>query len=159
MPLIRLQKYLSQCGVCSRRKGEEHILQGDIKVNGKVVKRLGTKVDPEMDVVEFRNEVVRKVEEFVYIALNKPRGYVVSCHQNDERLVLDLIDIPVRLFPIGRLDKNSTGLLLLTNDGRLHHHISHPSFNHEKEYDVRVANPISSEDLKQMEGKQSYELD
>jgi 23S rRNA pseudouridine2605 synthase/23S rRNA pseudouridine2604 synthase len=79
--------------------------------------------------------------------LNKPKGHVTSCRHPGERIVVDLVDIEERVYPVGRLDKDTTGLLLLTNDGRLHHRLSHPSFNHEKEYDVTVAVPISEEAL------------
>jgi 23S rRNA pseudouridine2605 synthase/23S rRNA pseudouridine2604 synthase len=86
----------------------------------------------------------------VYIALNKPSGYVTSCEQPGEKLVMDLMNIPERIYPIGRLDKDSTGLLLLTNDGPLHHRLSHPSFDHEKEYVVTLAAPISDSALQKM---------
>lgn len=142
MEPMRLQKFLSAAGVCSRRKGEEHIRAGDVAVNGRTVTELGTKVDPETDRVTFRGRTVRPARSILYIALNKPRGYVTSCEQAGERLVVDLLDIPERVFPVGRLDKASTGLLLLTNDGPLHHRLSHPSFDHEKEYEVAVAKPM-----------------
>ena len=86
----------------------------------------------------------------VYIALNKPKGYVTSCSHPGEPVVVDLVDLPQRLYPVGRLDKDSTGLLLLTNDGRLHHRLSHPSFDHEKEYEVTVERPIPDGALNQM---------
>lgn len=142
MPEIRLQKFLSQAGVCSRRQGEEYILSGQVSVNGKVVVELGTKIDPERDQVKFRGKSVTAAEEMIYIALNKPPGYVTSCEQPGDKTVMELVDIPTRVYPVGRLDKNSVGLLLLTNDGRLHHRLSHPSFDHEKEYEVTVASPI-----------------
>ena len=143
MSLMRLQKFLSEAGICSRRKGEEYIKAGLIRVNNKVVTELGTKVDPEQDRVEYKGKFVALKGEQVYIALNKPKGYVTSCRHPGEKIVLDLIDIPKRVYPIGRLDKDSTGLLILTNDGGLHHKLSHPSFDHEKEYDVTVSKPIS----------------
>jgi 23S rRNA pseudouridine2605 synthase/23S rRNA pseudouridine2604 synthase len=86
----------------------------------------------------------------LYIALHKPVGYVTSCRHPGEKIVLDLVDVAQRVYPVGRLDKDSTGLLLLTNDGRLHHRLSHPSFNHEKEYDVTVAKPITDGALQKM---------
>jgi 23S rRNA pseudouridine2605 synthase/23S rRNA pseudouridine2604 synthase len=86
----------------------------------------------------------------IYIALNKPKDYVTSCSHPGEMIVLDLVDIPQRVYPIGRLDKDSTGLLLLTNDGRLHHKLSHPSFDHEKEYDVTVTKPITDGALRKL---------
>ncbi len=142
MPEIRLQKFLSQAGVCSRRQGEEYILSGQVSVNGKIVSELGTKIDPDRDQVKFRGKSVTAAEEMIYIALNKPPGYVTSCEQPGDKTVMQLVDIPERVYPVGRLDKDSVGLLLLTNDGRLHHRLSHPSFDHEKEYEVTVASPI-----------------
>jgi 23S rRNA pseudouridine2605 synthase len=143
MPLMRLQKFLSKAGVCSRRTGEEYIKAGLIRVNSTVVTELGTKIDPINDRVEFKGEIVIPKDDLLYLALNKPKGYVTSCSQPGEKIVLDLIDIPQRVYPIGRLDKDSTGLLILTNDGDLHHRLLHPSFDHEKEYDVTVSKPIT----------------
>lgn len=148
MPAMRLQKFLSTAGVCSRRKGEFYITAGRIKVNGKVVTELGTKIDPSKVIVEFDNKPVTADKRLVYIALNKPIGYVSSCSQKKEKIILDLFpDVPERIYPVGRLDKDSTGLILLTNDGSIHQRISHPSFDHEKEYDVTLAAPISDIDL------------
>jgi 23S rRNA pseudouridine2605 synthase/23S rRNA pseudouridine2604 synthase len=143
MYLMRLQKYLSQAGVCSRRKGEKYIKAGLVRVNNTVITELGVKIDPVNDRIEFNGKVVTSANDLVYIALNKPKGYVTSCSQPGEKIVLDLIDIPHRIYPIGRLDKDSTGLLILTNDGDLHHRLLHPSFDHEKEYDVTVSSPIT----------------
>jgi pseudouridine synthase len=142
MPLIRLQKFLSEAGICSRRKGEEYIKAGLVSVNDHVVTELGTKIDPKKDRVEFKGRLIEPEDRVVYIALNKPKGFVTSCKQPGDKIVLDLVDIPERIFPIGRLDKDSTGLLILTNDGSLHHWLSHPSFDHEKEYDVTVTRPM-----------------
>ncbi len=150
MELMRLQKFLSAAGFSSRRQGEEYIKDGRVKVNGIIVTELGTKVDPETDRVEVDGTMLSLNQKLVYIALNKPREYVTSCDQADTKIVLDLIDIPQRVYPIGRLDKDSTGLLLLTNDGRLHHCLSHPSFDHEKEYEVSVAKPIPSGTLERL---------
>ncbi len=145
---MRLQKYLSEAGICSRRKGEEYIKAGLVRVNSGIVTELGTKVDPEKDRVEFDGKIIALTSEPIYIALNKPKGYVTSCSHPGEKIVLDLIDIPQRIYPIGRLDKDSTGLLILTNDGTLHHMLSHPSFDHEKEYDVTVSRPITDGSLR-----------
>ena len=150
MPFIRLQKFLSAAGVCSRRKGEEYIKAGRVAVNNRIVVELGTKVDPAADLVQVDGNPVQSSQPLIYIALNKPRDYVTSCSHPGEKIVLDLVDVPRRIYPIGRLDKDSTGLLLLTNDGRLHHKLSHPSFDHEKEYDVTVAKPISDGALRKM---------
>ena len=150
MAEVRLQKFLSGAGICSRRKGEEYIRSGWVKVNGKTVTELGAKVDPERDLVEVDNAAIESNSASITIALNKPRGYVSSCRQPDEKIVLDLVDIPERIYPIGRLDKDSSGLLLLTNNGLLHHQLSHPSFNHEKEYEVSVAQAIPGGALKKL---------
>jgi 23S rRNA pseudouridine2605 synthase/23S rRNA pseudouridine2604 synthase len=150
MTEMRLQKFLSRAGICSRRKGEEYIKAGWVKVNGKIVTELGVKVDPERDAVEVDRDAIRSDTAPIYIALNKPRGYVSSCRQQNEQIVLDLLDISDRVYPIGRLDKDSTGLLLLTNDGHLHHRLSHPSFNHEKEYEVTVAKPLPEGALRKL---------
>jgi 23S rRNA pseudouridine2605 synthase/23S rRNA pseudouridine2604 synthase len=142
---MRLQKFLSAAGFCSRRKGEEYIKAGLVKVNGEVVSELGSKVDAQTDRIEVNGELVQLKQDLVYIALNKPRGYIASCRRNraGEKIVIDLLDIPQRVYPVGRLDKDSTGLLILTNDGRVHHRMLHPSFDHEKEYEVTVASPIT----------------
>jgi len=150
MALMRLQKFLSAAGVCSRRKGEEYIQSGKITVNRSVVTQLGSKVDPEKDRVEFQGRLVEIKQKEVYIALHKPKGYVTSCSQKNTKIVLDLVEIKERVYPVGRLDKDSTGLLLLTNDGKLHQKLSHPSFDHEKAYDVCAALPISDKDLQRM---------
>lgn len=151
MKMIRLQKFLADAGACSRRKGEAHILAGRVTVNGNVVVTLGTKVNPENDVVHLNGEPVVQRSRHLYVMLNKPEGVVSSCRHRGEPVVTDLVDLPQRLFPVGRLDKDSTGLLLLTNDGRIHHRLSHPSFDHEKEYDVTVQWPIADQALAQME--------
>jgi len=150
MSLMRLQKFLSAAGVCSRRKGEEYIQAGRVAVNGQIVAELGTKIDPDTDLVQVDGKPVQASQPSIYIALNKPEDYVTSCSHPGEKIVMDLVDIPQRVYPIGRLDKDSTGLLLLTNDGRLHHQLSHPSFDHEKEYDVSVAQPITEGALRKL---------
>jgi len=150
MPLMRLQKFLSAAGVCSRRKGEAYITAGRVAVNGRIVAELGTQIDPDMDLVEVDGKPIQSAQSRVYIALNKPIDYVTSCSHPGNRIVLDLVDIPERVYPIGRLDKDTTGLLLLTNDGRIHHNLSHPSFDHEKEYEVTVEKPITDGALRKM---------
>ena len=150
MEPVRLQKFLSMAGFCSRRKGETYITQGKVKVNGRTITELGTKIDPVVDRVEINGKSLRLQEELIYIALNKPKGYITSCEQKGEPIVIDLIDISQRIYPVGRLDKDSTGLLLLTNDGELHHRLLHPSFDHEKEYIVTTALPITAKALADM---------
>lgn len=147
---MRLQKFLSHAGVCSRRHGESLIAEGRVGVNGRIVTVPGVKVDLETDRVTVDGEPVTSADRYLYIALNKPAGFVTSCSQPGDRVVLELIDLPDRLYPIGRLDKDSTGLLLLTNDGRLHHRLLHPSFDHEKEYEVTLARPVPDGALRRM---------
>ncbi len=150
MPQVRLQKWLSMAGVCSRRQGEAYIAAGRVRVNGQVVTHLGTTIDPAADRVAFDGQPVEVNRKHVYIMLHKPTGYVTSCRHAGEPVVVDLVDIGERIYPVGRLDKDSSGLLLLTNDGRLHHRLAHPSFEHEKEYEVRMDRPISDLALKRM---------
>jgi 23S rRNA pseudouridine2605 synthase/23S rRNA pseudouridine2604 synthase len=150
--ILRLQKFLAHAGICSRRKAEVHILNGRVRINGQVVYELGTKIDTDTDEVLFDNQIVKNTfdRQFVYIALNKPAGYVTSCSQENASIIMELIDIEQRVYPVGRLDKDSEGLVLLTNDGELHNKLSHPSFDHEKEYLVETLHPISDKDLQAM---------
>ncbi|MGE5258686.1 MAG: pseudouridine synthase [Hyphomicrobiales bacterium] len=150
MPLVRLQKFIAAAGVCSRRRGEELIRAGRVQVNGRVVAALGAKIDPLQDQVSVDGRPVSAEERLIYIALNKPRGFVTSCRHAGKKIVLELVNVPERIYPVGRLDKDSTGLLLLTNDGRLHLRLSHPSFDHEKEYEVVVERPIPDGALRRM---------
>jgi len=150
MSSMRLQKFLSKAGICSRRKGETYIKSGFVSVNNAIVTELGTKIDPQSDLIAFKGKRVTLKSDPIYIALNKPNGYVTSCQQAGDKIVIDLIDIPERIYPVGRLDKDSTGLLILTNDGNLHHRLSHPSFDHEKEYDVTVSRVISGSALERI---------
>jgi 23S rRNA pseudouridine2605 synthase len=151
--LMRLQKFLARAGVCSRRAAEELIVNGRIRVNGNRVTALGTKVDPRTDAVLFDNIRVCLPKEtaFIYIAANKPKGVVTSCaRKHGDKIILDLVILPDRIYPVGRLDKDSQGLVLLTNDGDLHNKLSHPSHNHEKEYRVTTAHPVKDMDLDEM---------
>ncbi len=146
-----MQTYIAHAGICSRRKAEHHILNGRVAVNGEVVTRLGTKIDPAVDRVEVDGRPVAPAPDPpVYIMINKPAGYITSCRHGSRKIVMDLIDIPKRIFPVGRLDRDSTGLLLLTSDGDLHLRLTHPSFDHEKEYEVAVADPIADAALSEM---------
>lgn len=149
---IRLQKFLAHAGLCSRRKAESYILQGRVKVNQEVVTVLGTQIDPEIDRVYFDNRRIQTEEQVqkIYIVVNKPRGIVTSCSQKQSHIIMDLIDISQRIYPVGRLDKESQGLVLMTNDGDLHNRLSHPSFDHEKEYVVTTRYPVSAPALKKM---------
>ena len=141
---VRLNKYLAQQGVASRREADRLIADGLISVNGKVVKEMGVKVDPEKDKVTVNKKVVERQKDLTYIVLNKPTGYVTSVKRTsiEKNIVLDLIDIKERIYPVGRLDKDTTGLLILTNDGTLTFKLTHPSSGCEKEYEVTVDREI-----------------
>lgn len=148
--LERLQKVIAQSGLTSRRKAEQYIVDGRVKVNGQVVRTLGTKVSPK-DEVQVDNVPIDK-EELVYYVLNKPRGYISSVQDEVGReTVLDLMeDVNERIFPIGRLDYQTSGILLLTNDGDFAHLLMHPKHEIEKEYVVKVEGIARSEKLNKM---------
>ena len=123
----RLQKYLANSGVASRRKCEELILQGKVEVNGKVVTELGIKVNPEKDIVKFNGKEVKQTKKMVYILLNKPIGYVTTADdQFGRETVLDLVKVKERIVPVGRLDMYTSGALILTNDGDFVYKVTHP---------------------------------
>ncbi|MCL2611086.1 MAG: rRNA pseudouridine synthase [Defluviitaleaceae bacterium] len=144
----RLQKYLADCGVASRRKSEELILSGEIKVNGEIVKELGIKINPDEDRVEYKSEIIKPKNNNVYIMLNKPEGYVSSAKdQFGRETVIDLIESDMRVYPVGRLDYDSSGLILLTNDGELTYKITHPKNNIPKRYTAKVLGTPSQESL------------
>ncbi len=125
---IRLQKYLANNGILSRRKAEEAILEGKVKVDGKVITELGTKINPEINNVEYEGKLVKKQEEKVYVLLNKPIGYVTTVKDQFNRdIVTDLIKgVNVKLLPVGRLDMYTSGALILTNDGDFIYRVTHP---------------------------------
>lgn len=145
---IRLQKYLSECGVASRRKSEELIQLGKVKVNGHIAV-IGSKVDPKRDKVTVRGKNITANTEKMYIMLHKPRGFVTTAKdENGRKCVTDLVkDIPVRLFPVGRLDMNSEGLLLMTNDGEFANKLTHPSYHINKTYRVTVKGDVVDEKI------------
>lgn len=147
----RLQKYLADCGIASRRKCEELILDGKVEVNGVVVTQLGTKVD-DKDLVKYNGRVVKKEEEKVYILLNKPIGYVTTAKDQFGRAtVLDLIKVGKRIVPVGRLDMYTSGALILTNDGTFVNRLTHPKNEIDKTYNVTVAGTITKQDIKILE--------
>lgn len=142
----RLQKYIARCGISSRRKAEDLILNGCVKVNGIVVTELGTKINPEKDVVLVDNKKISETEGFIYIKLYKPEGYVTTVKdQFGRKTVIDLVDISERIYPIGRLDYNTSGLLLLTNDGDLANKLMHPKYHIYKTYIAEVEGRMSDE--------------
>jgi len=152
MALIRINKFLAKSGVASRRKAEQFVLDGKVEVNGKIVRELGTKIDPEKDEVKMKGESIKMKDQSLLIMLNKPAGYVCTNRKfKNEKSVLDLIKTKERLYSVGRLDKNSEGLLLLTNDGDLALKLTHPRYEKEKEYEVTVDKDISIAQLKQLQ--------
>ncbi len=137
MTIMRLQKYMSQAWICSRRKAEEYIKDGQVFINDKVAE-LWESVDTDIDVVRLWNRAKMSQQDFVYYLFNKPRGIETTCAQKGGSSIIDVIDIPERVFPVGRLDKDSTGLIVLSNDGRMTNYLTHPRYEHEKEYVVET---------------------
>ena len=147
----RLQKYLAECGVASRRKCEELILQGKVKVNNQIVTELGVKVNPEKDIVKFEDREVKPTSKMVYILLNKPIGYVTTADDQFGRdTVLDLVKVKERIVPVGRLDMYTSGALILTNDGDFVYKVTHPKHEIEKTYTVTVKGIIKNEEVEQL---------
>ncbi|MGN0782145.1 MAG: pseudouridine synthase [Christensenellales bacterium] len=149
---MRLNKYLADCGVDSRRNCDEIIAQGRVKVNGKTVTRLGVDVDPENDSVSLDGRRLRQKRRDVYVMLHKPKGVVCTAKDDKGRkTVLDLVDVKARLFPVGRLDYDTEGLLLLTTDGQLAQTLTHPSHHIPKTYVARIFGELSEEEEKSLE--------
>lgn len=175
---IRLQKHIADLGICSRRKAEELIAAQKVKINGKIVVEMGVKIDPEKDTLEIIDTKILKKKEGplkkvftknpeqkdkkIYIALNKPVDYISSAAGEQGKSVLELLtkynggqrekrDIAERVYPVGRLDKDSEGLMLLTNDGSLTNLLTHPRYEHEKEYEVIIDRPLSKDAKKVLE--------
>lgn len=146
---MRINKYLASCGVSSRRKAEELILSGVVKVNGKTITNLATNVDETKDVVTLNNQTLTLPEDFVYYILNKPKGYVTTLSDDrDRKSVIDLIaNIDKRIYPVGRLDYESEGLLILTNDGDLTYKLTHPKFEIPKRYIVKIEGSTKESEL------------
>ncbi len=144
---IRLNKFVANSGICSRREADTYIQAGVVTVNGEVVTELGTKVNVLTDEVKFNGERIRG-EEKVYIVMNKPRGYVTTASDpHADRTVMQLLKgCDSRVFPVGRLDKNTTGVLMFTNDGEISERLTHPSFNKKKIYQVILDRPLESAD-------------
>ncbi len=145
---MRLQKYLATAGIGSRRVCEQYILEGRVKINGETVNELGRKVE-DNDKVIFDNKLIKLKNNYVYYLLNKPTGYVTTVKDEKQRpTVMDLIkDTENRVFPVGRLDYNTSGLLILTNDGQLTYELTHPKHNIDKTYQVKVKGKVTSKDL------------
>lgn len=147
----RLQKYLAECGIASRRKCEEYIIQGKVQVNGKTITELGVKVNPEKDKITFEGKNVKQEERKVYILLNKPIGYVTTSDEQFGRdKVLDLVKVRERIVPVGRLDMYTSGALILTNDGDFVYKVTHPKHEITKTYTVTVKGIIKNEEVEQL---------
>ena len=152
MEEVRLQKFLANQGVCSRRKAEEYISQGLVKVNGVTVTELGVKVNPEKDEVVFKGNKVGKSDKKVYILLNKPIGYVTTTEDQFGRdTVLDLVKVKEKVLPVGRLDMYTSGALILTNDGEFIYKVSHPKFEIEKTYNVTLKGVVTKEEIEKLQ--------
>ena len=145
--VVRLNKYIANSGVCSRREADTLIQSGVVTVNGEVVTELGTKVNVLTDDIRFNGERL-KGEDKMYILMNKPKGYVTTASDpHAEKTVMDLLKgCPTRVFPVGRLDKNTTGVLMFTNDGEMAERLTHPSYNKKKIYQVVLDHPLADED-------------
>lgn len=153
MEEIRLQKYMADCGIASRRKCEEFITNGSVKVNGIVVKELGVKVNPNNDLVEYRGKKVENLnDKKVYVLLNKPIGYVTTVKEQFNRPnVMDLVkNIKTRIVPVGRLDMYTSGAIILTNDGDFIYKVTHPKYEIEKTYIVTLRGKVLGEEIEKL---------
>ncbi|MCK5472367.1 rRNA pseudouridine synthase [Candidatus Gracilibacteria bacterium] len=151
--LIRLNKFLAEKGIASRRKSDELIANGKTKVNRKIVTKLGVKIDSEKDRVEVDKKFLAEQPKPIYFLLNKPAGFITSNSPTatEKKIVIDLLPREERIFPVGRLDKNTTGLLILTNDGVLAYRLTHPKFECEKEYEAELAENLTAERVRKIE--------
>jgi len=147
---IRINKYLSEAGVCSRRQADNHIIAGDVMINGKVAV-IGDTVDPS-DIVLFCGDQLKKEEQMILFAVNKPVGIVCTAQKKEKNNIVDYLNFPKRIYPIGRLDKDSEGLILMTNNGDIVNKIMRAGNLHEKEYIVKVNKALTESFLKGMAG-------
>lgn len=147
---MRINKYLAHSGVCSRRQADEIVAQGRVSINGEIIKELGTKVSPD-DVVKLDGELIVPSEKFKYLLLNKPVGYVSTVKDpHAEKTVIDLVDSNERLYPVGRLDKDSRGIIIITNDGDLTYKLTHPKKDIYKTYEVTLDKDPKEFDLEKL---------
>lgn len=153
MSEMRLQKFLANSGICSRRNAEKLILDGRIRVNGKVIKELGTKVDIDTDEVLYNGKKVRLEETKIYVLLNKPIGYVTTVSEQFGRpTVMDLVkQVKFNLLPVGRLDMYTSGALILTNDGEFIYKVTHPKNEVEKTYNATIRGIVQKKDIEELE--------
>lgn len=151
MTLVRLNKYIADSGVCSRRKADELIAGGSVRVNGRLVTVLGSKVDPARDKIFVGERQVSILDEPVYLVFNKPKDCITTA--SDERgrtTVMDYVRLRQRVFPVGRLDRNTTGVLFLTNDGAFANRLMHPKFGIRKTYKVTLKEPLKPKDAERL---------
>ncbi|MDX2249100.1 MAG: pseudouridine synthase [Bacteroidia bacterium] len=149
---MRINRYVAQAGVCSRREADDLIAKGYVKVNGKVVTELGVKINPRKDKVEYKGKIL-KPQNFIYILLNKPKNMITTnSDPQGRKTVIDAVADATteRVFPVGRLDRNTTGLILLTNDGELAKKLTHPSHRVRKVYHVGLNKPVLEEDMQRL---------
>lgn len=146
---MKLQKFMSMSGICSRRKAEQYISEGQVFVNGEKA-HIGQIIDAESDQIKLWDSAQISQKNYVYYKYNKPRGIETTCAQKNGQSIIDVVSIPERVFPVWRLDKETTWLILLTNDGRITNYLTHPRYGHEKEYIVEVFWPIEDWALQQM---------
>ena len=148
----RLQKFIANQGICSRRKAEEYITSGRIKVNGNVIMELGTKIEPNKDIIEVDGKKISNISgKKVYILLNKPIGYVTTTRdQFNRNTVLDLVNIKEKVLPVGRLDMYTSGAIILSNDGDFIYKITHPKYEVEKTYNVTLKGQVTDEEIEQL---------
>ncbi len=153
MTIIRINKFLADSGVSSRRKSEEYILQGRVAVNDKIVTDFSQRIDTEKDIVSLDGEKI-KIKKHIYLLLNKPKGYITTVSDDRNRsTVLDLVKVKERIYPVGRLDYNTTGLLFMTNDGKFSQLLTHPGNKVLREYEVLLDKPLEEKDkLKLLNG-------
>lgn len=145
---MRLNKFLASAGVASRRECDKIISSGQIYINSKQVIELGIQVDGKNDIVEYKGKIIKPTEEFIYLKLNKPKGYICTTKDDKKRkTVYELINLPCRIFSVGRLDYNTEGLLLLTNNGEVAQALIHPSFELEKEYYCIIKGDIKNHEI------------
>lgn len=151
--LVRLNKFLAGKGIASRRKADELIAAGKIRVNGKIIRELGVKIDSEKDRVKVDEKFLAERVKPIYFILNKPAGFITSNSPTttEQKIVVDLLPREERIFPVGRLDKMTTGLLILTNDGMLAYRLTHPKFECEKEYEVELAENLTAGRVRKIE--------
>ena len=150
-PFVRLNKFLASTGISSRRKADELIEQGLVEVNGRVVEELGMKIDPDKDSIYVNGQQVVNLDRPVYLVLNKPKDCITTASDEKGRMtVIDLVKVRERVFPIGRLDRTTTGVLLLTNDGDFANRLMHPKYEVKKAYRVKLDKAITNGDVEQL---------